>query len=75
MLGGQVLKGGRIHGKKYPNGITPTGDLNVGRGNIIPTTSWDAIWTGVLEWAGVDTRAGLDYCVPNRANTDLLLTG
>ena len=34
----------------------------------MPTTSWDAIWNGVIEWFGVDP-AEMDQCLPNAANT------
>jgi len=66
MMGGQV-NGGKILGE-YPYDITPDGPLNVGRGRIIPTTSWDAVWNGVVEWMGVDP-ADMDMCLPNAANT------
>jgi len=64
MMGGAV-KGGRVLGQ-YPDDITPEGPLNIGRGRIIPTTSWDAIWNGVAQWMGVETESELDYCLPNR---------
>jgi uncharacterized protein (DUF1501 family) len=70
MLGGSV-KGRRIHGT-YPSDITAKSDLNLGRGRILPTTSWDSYWNGVLEWMGVDDspdELGLDYCLPNRHQT------
>lgn len=66
MMGGNV-KGGKILGE-YPSDITLDGPLNVGRGRIILTTSWGAIWTGVVEWMGVDA-ADLPYCLPNADNT------
>jgi len=34
----------------------------------MPTTSWDAIWNGVIEWLGVDPD-DMDQCLPNAANT------
>ena len=67
MMGGGV-KGGRIRGK-YPDDISLAGPLNIDRGRLIPTTSWDSIWTAVVEWAGIDTDTKLDYCLPNRNNT------
>jgi hypothetical protein len=65
MMGGSV-KGGMIHGK-YPKDITPSGDLNVGRGRIIPTTSWDAVWNGVVGHMGV-LDSEMDTVLPNRNN-------
>jgi len=38
LLGGSV-KGGIIHGD-YPADLTDSGELNIGRGRLIPTTSW-----------------------------------
>ena len=63
---GGSVDGGKILGK-YPDDITPEGPLNIGRGRIIPTTSWDAIWNGVTEWMGVRPDQ-LDDVLPNRNN-------
>lgn len=60
------MDGGKILGK-YPDDITPEGPLNIDRGRIIPTTSWDAIWNGVMEWMGVRSDQ-LDEVLPNRKN-------
>ena len=67
MMGGSV-KGGQILGD-YPDDITDDGPLNIGRGRIMPTLSWDAIWHGVIQWMGVEDQADLDICLPNAANT------
>jgi uncharacterized protein (DUF1501 family) len=64
LLGGNV-RGGRIVGQ-YPSDLRVSGPLVDGRGSVIPTTSWDAVWNGVLEWFGVDD---LDYCLPNLDQT------
>ena len=66
MTGGKV-KGGKVLGE-YPYDITADGPLNIGRGRIMPTTSWEAIWNGVVEWLGVDP-GDMDQCLPNAANT------
>ena len=68
MAGGRV-KGGEILGE-YPYDITKPGPLNVGRGRIMPTTPWEAVWSGVVEWLGVDP-ADIDTCLPNAVNTIL----
>lgn len=65
MTGGSV-KGGQIIGE-YPSDITPDGPLNIGRGRIIPTTSWDSIWNGIVEWFGVPPKQ-MDAVLPNRDN-------
>jgi hypothetical protein len=63
-LGEVIMKGGNILGE-YPSDITASSPLNIGRGCIIPTTSWDSVWNGVVEWMGVHSEADLDYCLPN----------
>jgi uncharacterized protein (DUF1501 family) len=64
---GGAVKGGRIHGE-YPADITATGPLNIGRGRLIPTLSWESILNSCLQWMGVPD-ADLDYCLPNRMET------
>ena len=53
------MDGGQILGE-YPVDITPAGPLNLGRGRILPTTSWDAVWNGISEWMGADSDSELD---------------
>ena len=71
MMGGGV-KGQRIVGE-YPDDLTATGSLNVGRGRFVPTLSWDSVWNSVLEWYGVPDES-LDHAIPYRPNfySDLL---
>ena len=71
VLGGSV-KGKQIHGE-YPSDLTDLGPLNVGRGRLIPTLSWESVLNGPLEWMGVDTDEDLDYCMPNRQGTGATL--
>ena len=66
LMGGDVA-GGRIKGT-FPDDLTDTGKFNVGRGRMLPTTSWEAVWNGVSEWMGVTSTAELDDCLPNRNN-------
>jgi uncharacterized protein (DUF1501 family) len=68
MFGGSV-KGGVVRGK-YPSNLTPDSPLNLGRGRMLPTTSWDCIWNAVNEWVGAHTEEELDYCLPNRKSTN-----
>ena len=63
MFGGGV-KGGQIVGT-YPENLTDDGDSSVGRGRMIPTTSWDAVFLPLAEWAGVGAT-DLDGICPNR---------
>jgi len=53
VLGGQV-NGGQMLGQ-YPTTLAESAtSLNVGRGRLIPTTPWEAVWLPVAEWWGVD---------------------
>jgi uncharacterized protein (DUF1501 family)/uncharacterized protein (DUF1800 family) len=75
VIGGGI-NGGRVLGK-YPDDITEKSRLNASRNvrvRFIPTTGWDAIWNGIVEWFGdgfggedVVTDEDLDYVIPNRA--------
>ena len=67
ILGGSV-SGGQIHGQ-YPSDITTNGPLNIGRGRLIPTSSWENMFSPILQWMGVDSEDDLDYCMPNRIGT------
>ena len=65
VMGGAV-KGRRILGS-YPSDISEGSDLDLGRGRMLPTTSWEALWNGVLEWFGVEASQ-MDAVLPNRKN-------
>ncbi len=65
MFGGSV-KGGQIIGK-YPDNLTDDGERSLGRGRMIPSTSWDAVFLPLAEWAG-STRDDFDKVCPNRKN-------
>ena len=65
ILGGEV-KGGQILGK-YPDKLGADGSLNIGRGRILPTTSWEALWNGLSEWFGV-VQGEIDKVLPNKKN-------
>jgi uncharacterized protein (DUF1501 family) len=71
VMGGAV-KGGKIHGS-YPSDITPSGTLNIGRGRLIPTLSWESMMNGLVQWMGVETKEELDYCMPNRKTAGMPL--
>lgn len=69
MMGGGI-KGGIIHGK-YPTDFSENGDLNIGRGRLIPTLPNEAPWQAVAQWMGVeDSKDLLDYILPNRKSFD-----
>jgi hypothetical protein len=65
MFGGDV-KGGKIMGK-YPSfGLSdPT---NIGRGRVMPTTSWDALFYALTQWMGISLQDQIDYVLPNSQN-------
>ena len=67
VMGGAV-KGGRINGE-YPSDITVDGPVNIGRGRIMPTSSWETIMNSVVGWMGVDSEEELNRCMPNRLKT------
>ena len=66
-MGGSV-RGGQVHGD-YPADITESSLLNLGRGRIIPTMSWESILNPIFTWMGVGSDEDLNYCLPNRLNT------
>lgn len=59
------VKGGRILGE-YPSDLTEKSRLNLGRGRIQPTTSWDALWNGIAQWFGITDEKDLDAVLPYR---------
>jgi uncharacterized protein (DUF1501 family) len=61
IVGGKV-NGGRILGK-YPDNFN--GDLDAGRGRMIPTSSWDQVWNGIAQWLGVQDQNLLNQVLPN----------
>ncbi len=66
-LAGGSVKGGRVLGK-YPARLKEAhSDVNIGRGRILPTTPWEAMWSAVAEWYGV-TPQDMSRVLPNHAN-------
>jgi len=69
--GNYMMFGGGVKGKQivgsYPDNLTDDGDLSLGRGRMIPTTSWDAVFLPLAEWVGVKSSE-LDWICPNRDN-------
>ena len=64
IVGGDV-NGGRILGE-YPDDLSSSSPLNIGRGRLIPTLPWEAVWNGVSQWLGVDDVESLNKILPNR---------
>jgi len=70
--GGNIhVLGGGIRGKQilgqYPPSLVEGGDNDVGRGRLIPSTPWEAIWKGIAEWWGVEAGQ-MDTVLPNHKN-------
>ncbi|KAL7567214.1 hypothetical protein ACA910_021201 [Epithemia clementina (nom. ined.)] len=65
---GGSLNGGKAFGQ-YPSDLTEKGSLNLGRGRMIPTLSWESIWMPVCEWMGVTTQDCSEYVLPNSLRT------
>tara|TARA_B100000780_G_C20856931_1_gene340629 strand:- start:290 stop:586 length:297 start_codon:yes stop_codon:yes gene_type:complete len=64
LLGGD-LDGGQIHGN-YPAKLgEENGDVNIGRGRMLPTTSWNSLWKPVAEWFGI-LPTEMDAILPNQ---------
>uniref|UniRef100_A0A7S4JY73 DUF1501 domain-containing protein n=1 Tax=Odontella aurita TaxID=265563 RepID=A0A7S4JY73_9STRA len=64
---GGGIDGGKILGQ-YPSSFGEAEPGNIGRGRLIPTTSWDSLWNGVAQWFGITDEADLNYVLPNRNN-------
>jgi uncharacterized protein (DUF1501 family)/uncharacterized protein (DUF1800 family) len=69
--GNMVLLGGGVDGGKFmgkfPHKLGDDGELNIGRGRVIPSTSWEAVWKGLAEWLDVPADK-LDEVLPNLKN-------
>ena len=65
-FGGDV-KGGKIIGK-YPTSFSESYPMNIGRGRLIPSISWDSLWFGVAQWFGITDQLDLDRVLPNSQN-------
>ena len=72
--GQQLVMGGGIDGGKvfrdFPlslaNPVDPTfGNLDLGRGRLIPTTAVDELAAELAMWFGVDNAADLELVLPN----------
>ena len=45
-LAGGSVKGARVHGH-FPSDLSEAGEEVIGRGRLVPTTSWEALWNAV----------------------------
>lgn len=65
MAGGALRSSTQMIGK-FPDSLAEGNELDIGRGRLIPTTSWDSIFNGIAEWMGPDTESDLNAILPNR---------
>jgi uncharacterized protein (DUF1501 family)/uncharacterized protein (DUF1800 family) len=65
-IAGGKIKGGRVLGT-FPDTLTAGNNLDVGRGRLIPTTPFEAVWYGLTEWFGVPASE-IPFLLPNAAN-------
>eukprot|EP00554_Chaetoceros_debilis_P007442 CAMPEP_0194077066 /NCGR_PEP_ID=MMETSP0149-20130528/3732_1 /TAXON_ID=122233 /ORGANISM="Chaetoceros debilis, Strain MM31A-1" /LENGTH=4275 /DNA_ID=CAMNT_0038757959 /DNA_START=113 /DNA_END=12940 /DNA_ORIENTATION=+ len=67
MMGGSV-KGGQVAGT-YPDDFTEDAPLNLGRGRMLPTTSWDAVFKSIATWLEI-SESDMKEVLPNIENFD-----
>lgn len=70
-VAGGAVNGGRMLGE-YPDDFSEDGPYNMGRGRIIPTLSYDAVFNALAQWFGIPEDK-LDDALPNRNNFNQLL--
>ena len=72
--GNYFLVGGNVSGSQilgsYPQKLNDAeSDVNIGRGRILPTTSWEGVWLGLAQWMGVPS-SDIPRVLPNLENFD-----
>ena len=61
------MSGAQILGK-YPEKLRDHDNpLNLGRGRMLPTTSWEDVWYGLAQWMGVPS-SDMSTVLPNLGN-------
>merc|ERR1712113_39438 len=63
---GGDLKGKQILGH-FPEKLGSDSVNNIGRGRILPTTSWEAMWLALAQWFGVE-ESEMSTVLPNKDN-------
>lgn len=68
--GNYFIAGGEVDGRKilgsYPDILSEDGPQIIEPGIVVPSTSWDALWNGVIEWFGItDTNVSVNFNVPS----------
>ena len=49
------MNGARILGQ-FPTSLGEDGDSNIGRGRLIPSSSWESLWSPLAQWFGLADR-------------------
>jgi len=65
IMGGDI-RGLQVHGN-YPADLSDNNPLSVGRGRLIPDSSWMSIWKPLLEWFDVPSDQ-MSTVLPNLGN-------
>lgn len=67
-IAGGGISGGQILGR-YPSTFDPDieGGIIFQPGIVIPTTPYDAMWNGVVEWFGITDNDDMDEILPNKS--------
>merc|ERR1711991_396184 len=66
IIAGGGVRGGQMFGE-FPPSLTDDGPLSIGRGRLIPTSSWESIWNAITQWFGV-LPGQLAEVMPNARN-------
>jgi cullin-associated NEDD8-dissociated protein 1 len=66
LVAGGSINGGQIFGN-YPSDLSETGPHDLGRGRIIPTLPYDAMWHATAQWMDVDASKMADV-IPHHVN-------
>ena len=65
-VAGGSVSGGQVFGQ-YPADLTDQGPTSLGRGRMIPTLPYDAMWYATAQWMDVEASKMSDV-VPNHVN-------
>jgi len=66
-VAGGAVNGGQIFGN-FPSSFAEL-VKDGGRGHVLPTLGWEALWYGIAQWLGVDDDS-MATVLPNAANFD-----
>ena len=63
-IAGGSVRGGRFHGQ-FPESLALDSELNINnRGRLLPTSGWETMWSGILEWMDVPANK-MSEVLPN----------